>query len=119
MQSKYLSNECEHLHRLIDKGKQIFIDEDYARLLNRFENVFDKFVEMSNKLELPISADLIKKYKDLRNKFDYYDSYCVVSHLEHYKMSTPREQEDIKDILFEDDNKKTQNACCDEKCIIF
>lgn len=105
------------MHRLIDKGHQVFYDKDYAKLLNCFENVFDKFIEMASKIHLPVAPDLVKKYRDLRDKYDAYDSYAVVAHLEHYKINSSRNNNDIK-IIFENDNS-TSKACCNEKCVIF
>jgi hypothetical protein len=116
IQSPYLSHECEYVHKLIDKGKQIFLDEDYARLINRFEVVFDKFTEMSVKISLPVSPKLIKSYKEYRDKFDSLESYSVVSLLDHYKMQKPATEDII--ITFENENGDSR-ACCNEKCTIF
>ena len=121
MQSHYVSDECERVHRLIDKGHKIFLDDDFALLLNRLEAFFDKFVDMTNKIVMQISLDLIKNYKDQRDKFDILESNDVVIQLDHYKLnlskSKPLSKSDIK-IIFEN-GESNAKACCNDKCLIF
>jgi hypothetical protein len=123
IQSKYITAECELLQKLIDKGKKPTIDDDYARLLNRFEHVFDRFIEMANKICVPVPRDLVKKYKDTRNTYDTMDSLCVTMHLDHFNMNDRNNNNNNEDlrIIFENGiSQDIQNkACCNEKCTIF
>jgi len=75
---------------------------------------------MSVELNIPVKDEQINSYRELRNCLDDYDSLNVLSRLEHYtkKSNTIQDEPQIV-ISFENDNKMTNIACCENKCIIF
>lgn len=124
MRALYVSNECEKVHKLVDRGTKPIIDQDYSVLLNHLEEFFEKFGEMAAKLNIRPNAELMRQLKKERDKYDQIDSRMLRENLHHCKDSL--EKKDTKDskeeykamkIIYE--NEATNKACCNDKCYLY
>ena len=126
MRALYVSDECQNVHKLIDKGKKPFLDEDFAILLNNFEEFFQKFFEMANNIGMNISNDIIKNYEKERNKYNKIDSRFLREKLNNYnesikqeKPNTGKESKDDNTLKIIYENESINKACCNDKCFIY
>lgn len=122
-----ISNSAKKIHTYFDIGKSSTVDEDYATLINAFDEFMMALVELTNNLNIAIDMKLVSQYITTRDLLNELEPYEISQQLKSVKIKK------IPDFEISIENENDQNyegndkgrslvencTCTKGKCLIF